>query len=111
VNLPNAERAFVDIRKLRDYCLSMEHPRGRHKARVFASTLGLTAENAEELRAAILEAVLSGEARTDQEDAYGQRLILDFVMSTSTGEATIRTSWIIRKDEDYPRLTSCYVLV
>ena len=50
MKLPNCQRAVVDIEKLRDYCLSTEHPRGRHKARVFATTLGLTADNAELLR-------------------------------------------------------------
>jgi hypothetical protein len=41
MSLPNGERAIVDERKLREYCLSAVHPRGRHKARVFASVLGI----------------------------------------------------------------------
>ncbi len=49
MRLPNAERAVVDIAKLRDYCLNFEHPRGRHKARVFAAALGLTTADAEML--------------------------------------------------------------
>jgi len=40
MKLPNPERAIVDLKKLRDYCLSSEHPRGRHKARMFAAILG-----------------------------------------------------------------------
>jgi hypothetical protein len=48
--LPGADRAVVDIVKLRYYCLSPTHPRGRHKARVFAATVGLAAADAEELR-------------------------------------------------------------
>ncbi len=44
MKLPNSDRAVVDIAKLRDYCLNPAHPRGRHKARVFAAALGLTAE-------------------------------------------------------------------
>jgi hypothetical protein len=44
--LPNPDDAVVDIRKLRDYCLNPAHPRGRNKARVFASVLGLTASDA-----------------------------------------------------------------
>jgi hypothetical protein len=47
VKLPNAERAFLDIAKLRDYSLSPQHKEGRHKARVFASALGLDASDAE----------------------------------------------------------------
>ena len=48
--LPNAEQAIVDIRKLRDYCLNDEHPRGKHKARQFKSALGLMADMAQELQ-------------------------------------------------------------
>jgi hypothetical protein len=49
--LPNPSRAVVDIRKLRDYCLNPEHPRGRHEARMLAARLGLTAIDADELQA------------------------------------------------------------
>lgn len=44
MKIPNCEQAFVDIVKLQDYCLNAEHLRGRHKARVFRSVLGLTAD-------------------------------------------------------------------
>lgn len=36
MKLPNGEGAIVELAKLRDYCLSQSHPRGRHKARVFS---------------------------------------------------------------------------
>ena len=71
--LPNPENAVVETRKLRDYCLSPEHPRGRHKARVFASALGLTVDDSQELRRALLAAALSEEALVAEEDQYGQR--------------------------------------
>jgi hypothetical protein len=32
MKLPNADRAIVDIVKLRNYCLNPQHPSGRHKA-------------------------------------------------------------------------------
>ncbi|WP_200235400.1 DUF6883 domain-containing protein [Thiohalocapsa halophila] len=43
MKLPNANQAVVDLEKLRGYCLNPAHPRGRHKARVFAAALGITA--------------------------------------------------------------------
>ena len=55
--IPNAERAIVDIRKLRDYCLNPLHDEGQHKARLFATTLGMTADDAEDLRELLLQAV------------------------------------------------------
>jgi hypothetical protein len=110
VKLPNGDRAFVDLAKLRDYCLSLGHPRGRHKARVFASALGLTADDAEMLRDALAESARSDEATVTEQDQYGQRYVLDFTMNGPTGQALVRGCWIIRSGEDFPRLTSCYVL-
>ena len=108
--LPNPENAIVEMRKLHDYCLSPDHPRGKHKARVFASALGLTAWDSEELRQILLSAALSEEAIPAEEDEYGRRYVLDFEMSTEVGSARVRSGWIVRSGEDFPRFTSCWVL-
>jgi Rhodopirellula transposase DDE domain len=108
--LPNGEQAVVDLSKLSDYCLNQEHPRGQHKARVFASSLGLTAVDGELLRAALLTAALDHEARPTFADRYGQRYVVNFMMEGPAGEVLVRSCWIIRAAEDFPRLTSCYVL-
>jgi len=110
VKLPNCDRAVVEIEKLRDYCLSSEHPRGRHKARVFAAALGLSAEDAEDLRAALLDAARACDATPTEEDGYGQRYVIEFNMSGPGGRATILSSWIVRRGEDFPRLVTCCVL-
>lgn len=110
MKLPNGDRAVVDIAKLRDYCLNPEHPRGRHKARVFASALGIGKDQADELREALLQAAADGDAVATDKDEYGQRFVLDFTMRASDGRsAIVRSSWIILTDDDLPRLTSCYV--
>jgi len=62
VKLPNAERAVVDMEKLRDYCLNPEHRRGCHKARVFKASLGITRKRAGDLRKALRAAALDHEA-------------------------------------------------
>ncbi|MBK8921668.1 MAG: hypothetical protein IPM81_09165 [Saprospirales bacterium] len=41
MQLPNAESAFIDDRKLLEYCLNPEHEEGKHKARVFLAALGI----------------------------------------------------------------------
>lgn len=43
MRMPYAERAEVSLRKLREYCLDPLHAEGKHKARVFASALAMTA--------------------------------------------------------------------
>jgi Domain of unknown function (DUF6883) len=110
MQLPNAERAVVDLVKLSDYVLSLSHPRGRHKARVFLAALGLTAADARELRAALLESARTGDAVLGPSDEFGTRYTLDFEMIRSNKRARVRGCWIIRADDGLPRLTSCYVL-
>jgi hypothetical protein len=110
VKLPNAERAVVDIDKLRNYCLNFDHRRGCHKARVFKASLGLTGEHAEDLRNALLAAAINNNATPVEHDEYGRRYVIDFMASGPSGRAMVRSSWIIRNGEDFPRLTSCYVL-
>ena len=102
----------VDIAKLRDYCLSEAHPRGRHKARVFRSRLGITARDAQRLRQALLDAAHDRQKDLLPADAdeFGQRYVLDFPMTTAAGSANIRSAWIVLAGEDVLKLTSCYVL-
>jgi hypothetical protein len=110
MRLPNAERAIVDLIKLRDYCLNPRHPRGRYKARVFAATLGFTGDDAETLRAAILAALPTVEARGGIEDEFGSRFTVDCPVTGRRGSAVVRTARIIRRNEDAPRLTTCFIM-
>ncbi len=107
MKLPNRVQAVVDVAKLRDYCLSPDHPRGRHKARVFGARLGITQDHVEELRSALLVAATNEEATPTDQDVCGQRYVVDFKMRGSKGEAMVRSTCAA---EDFPRLTSCYVL-
>ena len=97
MQLPNGERAIVPIEKLRDYCLNPTHRVGGHKAHVFESVLGLAVAR-------------TGEAVLGMQNAYGQRYIVDFEMTTTVGTAVVRSTWIVLVREEVPRLTSCYVL-
>jgi hypothetical protein len=114
MKLPNAERAVIDIEKLRGYSLNPSHPKGKHKARVFQEKLGLGADDAERLREQILKSVLSAEATEQTPSAYGRRFVIDFPCRNDlkyvARGAVIRTAWIIRNDEDFPRMTTCYIL-
>ena len=88
MKLPNGHRAIVDLVKLRDYCLSPQHPTGRHKARVFRAALGFD------------------QSRYRWPKSY----VIDFTLTATPAAATVRSCWIIRTGEDVPRLTSCFVL-
>jgi hypothetical protein len=110
LRVPYADHAEVSIRKLRDYCLSPLHDEGKHKARVFASVLGMTAADAEPLRELLLKAVQTQEAQIGFRDAFGQRYAVDVLVEWSGKRAMVRSGWILEHGSDIPRLTSCYVL-
>ena len=110
MKLPNAIHAVVDIRKLRHYCLDPASPKGRNKARVFAHALGLTQADAETLRRALLLAAREEAAIAGETDDFGGRFTVDFTLKTEAGRRRVRSGWIIRYDENFPRLTTCFVL-
>ena len=109
MKLPNHQNAIIDIAKLRDYCLNEFHPIGKDKAKVFREVLGFDESNAEELKQIIFEALKINEAIPQREDEYGRRFAVDFTFRNFAIEIVIRTSWIIRPNEPFPRLTSCYI--
>ena len=78
MKLPNAEQAIVEIAKLRNYSLDATHEEGQHKARVFASALGIGADDAEWLRARLFEAALLFEGVPGRSTPHGQRYVLVF---------------------------------
>jgi hypothetical protein len=110
MKLPSGDRAELD-RKLEEYVLSPQHREGRHKARVFDSVLGISLTNRDVLREAILRAAATSDDVEDHGDnGHGTVYTLRFPMRTAKGTATVVTAWIVRRGEDFPRLTTCYIL-
>jgi hypothetical protein len=110
MRLPNPENTVLDMRKLAAYCLDPDYSEGKHKARVFHAALELTLETADELRQALLLAVQTNDATPIKRNPYGQKYQLDFSLTRLNKTATIRSVWIVRDAEDFPRLVTCYVL-
>jgi hypothetical protein len=110
VKLPFGERVDLGT-KLEDYTLNIFHRDGRHKARVFESVLGISQNNPEVLRAALYDVAARAETVVEKGDnGFGEVYVLDFPIATDSGSATVRSVWIVRHGEDFPRLTTCYVL-
>ena len=109
MRLPNPERAIVDIAKLADYCLSLEHEVGKHKARVFRSALGITKADAKWLQARLLDASHLEAVHTGSL-SFGELYVIDFELKRRERRATARSGWIVRTGEDFPRLTTCFLL-
>lgn len=108
--LPNCDRAILGLRKIEDYCLNPQHPRGRHKARVFRDALGIGRNDARWLRDVILDAIQTTDATELTGDALGKRWRLDVPASRQNRHIVIRTIWIIRTGEEEPRFVTCWVL-
>jgi hypothetical protein len=109
MKLPNGDHAVVDLRKLHEYCLNPHHPRGRNKARVFAS-VGVGQADSDVLSEALLAAARNSEAERGGPSPYGQRYTVDFDLVRPFRTVRVRSTWIVRVGEDVPRLTSCFVL-
>lgn len=110
MKLPNGRECNLGT-KLEDYSLNRSHREGRHKARVFESALGITHGNAEVLHAAIrLAAASSDEVEARGDNGFGEVFNLRFAMTTDCGSATVLTAWIVLYNEDFPRLTTCYIV-
>ena len=108
--LPNIENAYIDDRKLIDYCLSETHPIGKHKARVFKSALNFSLENFQDLKKVILSEIFEREAVITEINQYGTLYVVNINVENPPKYAFVRTSWIIKIDENFPRLTSCYII-
>jgi len=89
MQLPYPERAIVEIDKITSYCLNPEHPEGKHKARVFKSALDLDLKDAKELQTALLQAVFNYDAILGKSNPYGQKYIIDFLITRSEKQAVI----------------------
>jgi len=111
MRLPNGENAVVQIAKLTDYCLSPSHPRGRHKARVFAARLGFTALHTETLQRLVLAAAAERQdADLVGEDSFGTRYVLASKCTAQRGSprsAAPGSSASKRTSQDSPAATCC----
>ena len=110
MKLPNGNQAKREqiVNKLETYALDFEHKSGRHKARLFRSWLGIVIENKQILEDALLEQATSGEATFVETSDYGAKYVIEFSLTTEVGTAIILSAWIIRFEDNYPRLTSVY---
>jgi len=108
MNLPAADRAFIQPEKLRDYLLSTEHPVGRFKAAFFAR-MGYSRQDWRRLQVDISQIARSGTAVKRQASAFGHKYEVDGILRGPTGrEARVTTVWIVKNGEDFPRLVTIF---
>lgn len=108
MKLPNGDRATVPIEKLLDYCLNPNHPSGKHKARVFSSTLGITIETVDNLQLLIFRAAVEGEVVQQSSTEYGRLFKVDWAVP-NYDRVVLRTLWEITSETPHPRLVSAFI--
>ena len=104
--LPNASRARINPRKLRDYVLNPKHETGKYKAAFFAQ-MGYTADNWKTLEEDIRTRRLSQPVETGQPSPFGQKYNITAPIKGPQDESRwITTVWIIRLGKDWPELVT-----
>lgn len=110
VFLPRAEDAEVPEDKLRGYALDPDHQTGRHKARVFLSSLGIARSDWAFLRDQILDRVARSPVTAIRpKPPYGDEYEVRIQIDGLNGEThPVITGWLVSEDAG-PRLLTAYV--
>jgi hypothetical protein len=89
----------------------MEHPQGRHKARVFKAVLGIENKHTDALAELIRGTLPHALAQKGKSDEYGNRWVTYHeIVGLNLQAAIVTVAWIFKTEEpDTPLLVSCYI--
>ena len=108
MKLPQADRAIVDERKVREYLLSRSHPIGRLKAAFFARA-GFEAKNWAALSSQLRELAVSGDATRGDAGEYGVKYLISGILKGPRGLGLeVTTVWLVPTGGGVPRLVTVY---
>ncbi len=100
---------MIATAKLR-YCLDPLHPVGAHKARLFASALGLGPNDEKTLEIMLRGGIASHEARLRHTLIDGtERWVVEWQVVGRLGLLRMITAWDRTGRGEPPRLVSCYL--
>ncbi len=108
MELPNREKAYIPIAKLRNYLLSETHITGKSKSKFFRM-LGFNKSNLDLLEKNLKTIAMNQNVVEVHLSSYGKKYIIDGnLVGPNKNSAKIRTIWIIEKDLDVPRFVTAY---
>ena len=106
--LLNANLAYLEPNKVRDYLLSPNHTVGRFKSVVFTA-LGYTQENWPLLRDDLLMLARTRGAVIGQNSVYGQKYEVSGRLIGPNGRsAQFMTVWLVRPEEPAPKFVTAF---
>ncbi|MBF9352819.1 hypothetical protein HA138_24050 [Mycobacteroides chelonae] len=105
--IPGADDVLVPEAKLREYALNLDHPHGKHKARLFRELLNIEAEDwqflAEQLKRGVRRAPALREVRGDE---FGVRFdVITAVKGRNGAVKPVLSGWIVRPGQ-HPSLVT-----
>jgi hypothetical protein len=110
MRLPNAENAWVEVAKARDYLLAIDHREGGGKAGFFVG-FGFFQEQWENLADALLGHGAGNDVARVIETPYGTKFVIEGILETPDGRnPRVRSVWLIDIGTDKPRLVTAYPL-
>ena len=107
MELPNADEAYVDPGKVRDYLLPGEHLVGQHKARTFGR-LGFERRDWHVLQRELLRIAREGTVVDRILTIYGIKYVVDDRINGPAGSVVVRTVWLVERGQAVPRLVTAY---
>ena len=108
MQIPNADRAVIDSRKLHGYLLSRSHQVGRFKAPFFLA-LGYSPEDWPRLEADLRSQHLPKAATAEARTSYGQKYAIRATLVGPSGNsADVLSVWFVRRGEEFPRFVTAY---
>ena len=107
----NSESIEISPAKLTEYALNPNHIDGKHKAKVFETTLGYTLDNYQDLIDNVYRNINKFPFSQIGSNDQGKLFRCDIAMSGPNGKtAVVRTGWITENDSGLYRLTTIFVL-
>ncbi len=107
--LPGHTEPIIPEDKLR-YCLDPLHEKGRDKARVFRSALGIGLEEMAQLERMLREGVSEHAALRRGTFRDGtERWMVEWVVTGRLGPLRFISAWSVDGSSGRPRLVSCYL--
>lgn len=109
--LPRGESAVVPRKKLEGYLLNPQHEIGRHKARVFASALGIQQDDWEYLRDQLQAGVVEAPVGNPRETKWGELYeVIVAVDGLNRQTRRVMTVWLVESGDELARLVTAYVM-
>ncbi len=77
---------------------------------MFSGSLGISQQDAEWLRDAILSCLREAPVSRQETTDFGERYVVDMKLTRDQRCAMVRTCWVIRGGESAPCLVTCFVV-